>query len=175
MKPVFAHFMLFVIVVIDAVHIGIVGHRRMERGIEYHCHFLALHDGTAGVDPQNRGRIVQRRKLGKRFEHLHGLVGDERGFRELFARSDDAMPHRVDFVHRFDDADLFIGQFFEHERNGVGVAFHFFFEHETFTPRFMRKFAARDADPLARTLCDRLFGLHVDKLIFERGTPRVDD
>ena len=100
-----------VIVVIDRVQVRIIGHGGMEGRIEDERHLFIGHDGAAGVDAEDRRRVVQRRKFGDLVHRLHHFVGDERGLLERLAGGDDAVSDGVDLVHRADDARFPVDQF----------------------------------------------------------------
>ena len=174
-RTIAAHFILLVVVVIDGVEVRIVGHGRMEGRVEHERHLLVGHNGAAGVDAEDGGRVMERRELGDLVHRLHDFVGDERRLGECLARGDDAVADGVDLVHRGEDARLAVHKFFEDEGDGFGMVRKFLFDDVLLPLCLVRELAARDADAFAGTLGDDALRLHVDELILERGAPRVDD
>lgn len=147
----------------------------METRIEHEHHRRARHRRLAGPDADDRCGVVQGGEILDLLHEHHRFFRDERGLFEGLSRGDDAMPHRIDFLHRRYDARLFVREFFENELHGDVVVGHGLFDHRLLSLCLMGEFGTLDADPLAIALGDDLLGLHVDELIFEGGAPRIDD
>ncbi len=98
----------------------------------------------------------------------HRLIDNDR-FGELGAAVQHAMADRADFVHRFDDAVILIGQGVQHVTAGLDVRFHGDFERKFLAARFLGELAAVDADALDQALGERRFVRHINKLVFQRG------
>ena len=58
-RAVTAHLIFFIIVVVDRIQFGVVGHRLMEGSIKDERHLFIGHDLAARVHTENRRRIVQ--------------------------------------------------------------------------------------------------------------------
>ena len=170
-----ADMVCLVIVIVDGVHVGVVGHGGMEGGIEDEGHLLAGHDGATGIYAQNGRGIVEGRELGDLLHRDHHFIGDEGGLLEGLARSDDAVADGVDLIHGGNDARLLIDELTKDEGDGLGVVGQLLLDDEGLAVCLVGELAAGDADALAPALGEHGLVLHVDELIFERGTPRIDD
>ena len=167
-----------VIFIRNGVHIGLSGHGLVERGVEHgdHRHVVA-HDGAAGVDAGDVGGVVQRGERRALLERGHDGVVDFDRAGELLAAVDDTVADGVDLLHGGDHTVLGAGQLVDDRGDGLGVGGHrqvFVKDGLAADERGVLEVAV-DADALAQTLGQDVFGLHVDQLILQGRAAGIDD
>ena len=171
-EAVAADAVVLVILIRNGVHIGLAGHGLVECGVEHgdHRHVVA-HDGAAGVDAGDVGGVVQRGKRRAFLERGHDGVVDLDGTGKLLTAVDDTVANGVDLLHGGDHTVLGAGQFVDDRSNRLGVGGH----RQVFVKERGVLEVAVDADALAQTFGQDVFGLHVDQLILQGGAAGIDD
>ena len=150
----------------------------MERGIEHGNHGDAGHNGLAGLDADDVGRVVQRSQRIALLNGGHDLIGDEDGLGELLATMHHAVAHSVDLLHGADHAVVGVHQSVQHSLNGLGMGGH---GHVNGVLLFLTGDLglvgelAVDADALAQALGQQVAGLGIQKLILQGRAASVDD
>ena len=177
-EAVAADAVVLVVFIRNGVHIGLAGHGLVERGVEHgdHRHVVA-HDGAAGVDAGDVGGVVQRRKRRALLERGHDGVVDLDGAGELLTAMDDTVADGVDLLHGGDHTVLGAGQLVDDRGNGLGVGGHrqvFVKDGLAADERGVLQVTV-DTDALAKALGQKVLGLHVDQLIFQRRAAGIDD
>ena len=177
-EAVAADAVVLVVFIRNGVHIGLAGHGLVERGVKHgdHRHVVA-HDGAAGVDAGDVGGVVQRRKRRALFERGHDGVVDLDGAGELLTAVDDTVADGVDLLHGGDHTVLGAGQLVDDRSNGLGVGGHrqvFVKDRLAADERGVLQVTV-DTDALAQALGQKVLGLHVDQLIFQRRAAGIDD
>ena len=150
----------------------------MERGVKHgdHRHVVA-HDGAAGVDAGDVGGVVQRGERRALLERGHDGVVDLDGTGKLLTAVDDTVADGVDLLHGGDHTVLGAGQLVDDRSDGLGVGGHrqvFVKDRLAADERGVLEVAV-DADALAQTLGQNVFGLHVDQLILQGRAAGIDD
>ena len=94
-KAVATHTVFRVHAVRQGVHIGIIGHRLVESGVEY-CHLRgAREDFLHRFDTEQIRRIMERSKSGTFYHFSKQLFGDQYTRSKLFCSVYDAVTHGV--------------------------------------------------------------------------------
>ena len=145
----------------------------MERGVEHRHHRHVFHDFAAALYAGNVARHVQRSEFRVLFADFYDLIGNDNRRMEVFARMENTVTDRGNFIHGFDYAAVFADESVQHHFDGRRMVRHVLFENVFLTVGFMFENRAFNADSLAETFGNDAFVLHVDKLIFERRTARV--
>ena len=176
-EAVAADLVLFIVLVGDRVHVVRLRHGLMERGIEYGDHRnVRAHNVAAGLDADQVGRIVERRKRYAVLDRLEHLFGDNDAVREELAAVYHAVADRVDLAHRGDNALLGIEQHVDDRLDRFLMGRHGNVELE-----FLVRLVARvrqdavDADALAQALGHDLARIGVEQLVLQRRAASVDN
>ena len=149
----------------------------MESGVENCDHGDIAHDITAGIDADDVCGIVQRSKWSALLKSLHDLVGDENGGSKLLAAVNDTVTDSVDLLHGADDAVLGACELVDDCRNSLGVSGqgNVLIENGLAADQRAVLEVTVDTDALAKALGHDRLGLHVDKLVLQRGAACVDN
>ena len=107
-ETVSSNLVLLVVLIRNAVHIGLVGHGLMEGCIEYGYHGNARHNLLAGIDSDDVGRIVKRRKVVTLCNCCHNLVVDYNRGCELLTAVNYSVTYGINLVKGLDYADICI-------------------------------------------------------------------
>ena len=177
-EAVAADAVVLVIFIRDGIHIGLAGHGLVERSVKHgdHWHVVA-HDGAAGVDAGDVGGIVQRGKRRALLKGGHDGIVDLDRAGKLLAAVDDAVTDGVDLFHGGDHTVLGAGQLVDDRGDGFGVGGHrqvFVKDRLAADERGVLEVTV-DADALAQTFGQDVFGLHVDQLILQGRASGIDD
>ena len=122
MEPIAAHALLFVILVRQAVEMGVGRHRVVKRRVEHrHVRSVRKHPPRL-ADAGDVDRIVQRRERTQFLETRQHFVRDQRGLGEALPAMHHAMAHDAHLRHRADHARPRIGQRAEQGIERFGVA-----------------------------------------------------
>ena len=108
---------------------------------------------------------------------LHDLVGDENGGCELLAAVDDTVADSVDLLHGADNTVLGTCELVDNSCNSlsVGGQSNVLVEDGLAADQRAVLEVTVDTDALAKTLSHDRLGLHVDKLVLQRGAACVDN
>ena len=175
-KAIAAHVIFFIIFIRNRVKIGIIRHRGMECGVEHgNLRHLIAENGAAGAQSLRISGIVQRRKVGKRFNLLNHLVVHQNGLAEHRAALHNAVTHGANFGKILDNAVFGIEQRIFDLLKCHHMVLHRDFLFQNAAIRGFVGKAAVDADALAKALCHHLFAVHIDELIFHRRTACVNN
>ncbi len=94
-RAVAADAVLLVVLVREAVHVSVSGHRLVEGGVEGHDLRDVRENGLHGVDAQQVRRVVERGEVAAEGDLLQDVVVHEDGTGEEVAALDDAVAHRL--------------------------------------------------------------------------------
>ena len=176
-EAVTANFIFFIIFVRNTVHISVIGDRLVETRIKNSDLGNARHDLFAGFDTVEIGGVMKRTEGETVADRLLDLGGNENGTGYLVSSVQNAVPDRLDLGNGRDDPVFLayerVENYFQRRRM-IGhidirlILFRIGLESE-------RARCALDADPVAKSLCDDLFGLDVKQLIFQRRRAGVDN
>ena len=108
-------------------------------------------------------------------EVLHCLVVDICRGRERLARMYYSVTYSRDFLRRRYAAVLFVRKALHNEVESVGMICEGLFNDVLFAVDFVRDFRAFDAYALYTAFANYFFVVHLDKLVFKRGTACVYD
>ena len=178
-RAVAADAILLVVLVREAVHVGVSRHRLMEGGVEGHDLRDARENGLHGVDAQQVSRVMERGEVAAEGDLLQDVVVHEDGAGEEIAALDDTVAHSLDVLEGREDARLGI-------REGRQDEFHAHFVvgnrnvlHDLVTAgRGVLEDARREADLLGDTFRDdveHIIVLHVEELVLDGRTSAIDD
>ena len=120
---------------------------------------------------------MQRRKRRAFLERGHDGVIDLDGAGELLTAMDDTVADGVDLLHGGDHTVLGAGQLVDDRGDGLGVGGHrqvFVKDGLAADERGVLQVTV-DTDALAQALGQKVLGLHVDQLIFQRRAAGIDD
>ena len=160
-RAVAADAILLVVLVREAVHVRVSGHRLMEGGIEGHDLRDVRENGLHGVDAQQVRRVVERGEVAAEGDLLQDVVVHEDGTGEEVAALDDAVAHRLDVLEGGKDARL-------------GKVLH----DLVTTGRGVLEDARGEADLLGDTFGDdveHIVVFHVEELVLDGRTSAIDD
>ena len=179
MEAVAANLVLLIVFIGQGVHIGLGGHRLVEGGVEHgHLGHVLAHDGGAGVDAGDVGRVVEGGQGDALLQGLHDLVRDQDGAGEGLAAVDHPVTHRVDLLHGADDAVVLVHQGVQNGLDGLGVGGHGHVDgvqHLLALHLGLVGELAVDADALAQALGQQGAGLGVQQLILQGRAASVDN
>ena len=177
MEAVAADVQIFIILVGNAVQIGLGRHGLMEGGVEHGHHGGAGHDLLAGLDAHQVGGVVQGAQGDVFADGVHNGVVNNHGLGELFAAMQHAMAHGADLGHVGHHAMILVGQGPQHVAAGLHMGGHILVDDVFVLAAgiLLGQLAALDADALHQALGQDGFILHIHQLIFERRRTGVDD
>ena len=178
-EAVAAQLVVLIVLVGDAVQIGMLRHGLVESGVEHsHLRHVVAQHLAAGLDADDIGRVVQGSQRRAVLHGLQHLIVDEHGGGEGLAAVDHTVTHRIDLLHGGDDAVLGIHQSVQHGLDGLGVGGHghiggldgLLALHLGLVSEF-----AVQTDALAQALGKDLAGFRIHELILQGRAPRIDD
>ena len=176
MEAVFPDGILLIILIPQAVHVGLGGHRLVESGVEDGNHRdIFAEDLPAGPQRPGGAEVVDGGEGGEPFDLVDDLVGDEDRLAEDGAALDDPVADGGDFGDGIDNLAFALGQHFNDLFKGFGMGRESAVLGSGIAGGGLVGDAAVDADPLAVALGHDLFVVHVHQLIFQRGAARVDN
>ena len=112
-ESVAAHTVLGVELIGKSIHIGIVGHRLMESGIE-DTHLRNIgQERLHGIHTLDIGRIVERSQVIAGRECLHHLGSEANGLIELLTSVHHAMAHGIQFTQILEHSIIALGEHLE--------------------------------------------------------------
>ena len=95
---------------------------------------------------------------------------------EILAGMEHAVPHRADLRNVVERALLFIEHGAEHQFHRLLMGGHILFDDEfPAVEGLLREHAALEGDALAHALQHDTFVFHIDELVLQRRTARVDN
>ena len=175
-EAVAADAQLIVILLRHAVHEGLRRHGLMEGGVEHGHHGGVRHDGLAGLNAHQVGRVVQRAQRDVLLDGRDHLVGDQAGGGKLLAAVQHAVTHGADLVDGLNHAVLRIHQRLQHHAHGGGVVGQRSGQLKLLLVAVLvGQLAALDADALHQTLGDDGAVVHVDQLVLQGRRTGVDN
>ena len=168
---------LLIILIRNSVHIRLLGHSGVERGVEYDYHRdLVAEDLLAAADSLYVTCVVQRSQRDKALDTCDDLVGDELGIAEQSAALDYAVTDSRDLVEVLDNAVLFAEQSVAYGEERLSVIGHGdLFGEGAAVGGLVTDEGALLTDALTVALCDHLLGVHIYQLILQAGAARVDN
>ena len=174
-EAVFSYSQLLVVLIGQAVKKSDVGHCGVKSRVEYRYHGRIGHNLSARLDSHNIRGIVQRRKLYVFLAAIeHFFVNKHR--RLVILRSvNDSVTYGGNFLHARNDSAILARESVQNHLNGFYVGRHIFFEHKFLSVRLVGKHRTVNADSLAKPLGDDAFVAHIDKLILQGRTARIDN
>ena len=175
-KAVAADAVLLIVLVGDAVNVGLGRHGLVESGVEDDDVRLAGEDVHDGFEAHEVRGVVERSEGDDFFDSLDDFGGDEDGLRELLAAVDYAVAGRAELVEALEDAEFRIDEDVENvldSRRVVGEGN--FARHGVEAGLRVLDARAFDSDALDETLRKDLLAFHVDELILQRRASAVEN
>ena len=168
----------FVILIRKRVHVGVVRHCLVERGVE-DCD---LRNGRKrlryGVDSEEICRIVERGNLAALANLRNHLVCHEGTAEKLLSAMHHAVSHSLDVVKRAKASIFLVKQRVKHSLNTNGVVLNRHFAHKfLLSGSLMLETSDLKADALDESLREKIIDivvLHVQQLILQRRAAAVE-
>ena len=175
-EAVAADLVLLIVLIGQGVGVGHGGHGLVECGVKHgHLGHVGAHDGGAGLDAGDVGRVVQGGQGDALLQGGHHLVVDLHGGGEGLAAVDHPVAHRLDLLHGAHHAVGRVHQGVQHRLNGLGMGGH---SHVLGVDGLLAgglvgKFPV-DADALAQALGQHLLAVGVQQLVLQGRAAGVD-
>ena len=116
---------------------------------------------------------MQRTQVEALADSSFNIVVDNDGFGELCAAVEYAVTDCIDFLNRSDNTVVFVGQGIQNQFYSYGMVWHWGFNNiVVFARNFVGQNGTFDADSLTQTFCQNVLVLHINQLIFQRGSFR---
>ena len=165
---------LLVILVGNAVHICVIGHRAVEAGVKY-GNLRNAHNLLALYDTLEVRGVVKRAEVAALLDNSLNFLGNENRARELLAAVEDSVTYRTDLIDGCDNAELRVNEGVKHELERLTVSGKRGLGLVILSAGNLELESGLAAYLLANTLCDNLFVVHIDELELERGAACVDN
>ena len=175
-EAVAADAVLLIVLVRQCIHIGVVGHRLVEAGVEHSYLGYAGHHSLASADTGQVVGIVQRSELAALFDGCNNVFVYDNGAGELLTAVENAMSYCGDLRQGFDHTVLGRYESVQNQLNRLFVVSHLDVYLVIITAVCLElEITACDTDTVAHTLGDHFFGSHIDQLILDRGAAGIDN